>query len=64
MVENRRETGARALKPAPHRPRTDQNAALPKKPKPYGLTRKPDETEKKARHSEGVDLSDEGERDE
>lgn len=59
MVENRRETGGRVLKPVQTdvqtEKQTDQDAALPKRPKPYGLTRKLDETEEKARHSEGVD---------
>ncbi len=39
LRENHRETGARKLKERPDlQPETDQNAAMPKKPEPYGLT--------------------------
>jgi hypothetical protein len=54
--ENCRQTGARAYNPAPdewNRDEVTSEAALPKKPEPYGLTRKQDETLEKTRQSEG-----------
>ncbi|WP_170314609.1 hypothetical protein [Aquibium carbonis] len=38
MKANDRETGARKLEPHPRRDQTDQNAGMPMKPRPYGLT--------------------------
>lgn len=54
MVRNNRETGRRIPK-EDHRPdQTDQNAALPPQPKPYGLTEGLNETDARTRKSEGV----------
>lgn len=53
MNDNNRETGARKLE-ADHRPKqTDQDAVLPEKPQPYGLTEPVDEVDEKTRHSDG-----------
>ena len=53
MNDNRRETGARKLE-ADNRPKeTDQDAALPDKPQPYGLTEPVDDVDEKTRHSDG-----------
>ncbi len=54
MVDNRRETGAQKLQADERREETDQNAALPKKPEPYGLTESVDDVDEKTRHSDGV----------
>lgn len=57
--DNRRETGARKY-PAVKRTEeseTSQDAALPKRPSPYGLTERLDETNEKTRHSDGVNPS-------
>lgn len=56
MVENKRETGARKLEPAHRSRETDQNAGMPKKPVPYGLTEPVEEVNEKTRHSDGVNL--------
>jgi hypothetical protein len=52
---NNRETGARKYPPTPVRKKTDTDAALPRKPEPYGLTEAVDETPEKTRKSDGVD---------
>jgi hypothetical protein len=53
MVENKRETGARKLEPAHRSRETDQNAGMPKKPGPYGLTEPVEDVNEKTRHSDG-----------
>lgn len=55
MSRNERETGGRILKERADPPETDQDAALPARPNPYGLTRPVDETEEKTRVSNGTD---------
>lgn len=60
MNTNNRETGARKLQPADRRDETDQNAGMPKKPEPYGLTESVDDVDEKTRHSDGVNPSSEG----
>ena len=57
MNRNKRETGVRKPETSNQSAETDTDAALPAKPEPYGLTESTDETEEKARHSEGVDQS-------
>lgn len=54
MTTNDRETGVR--KPHIIKPQreTDQNAGMPKKPEPYGLTEPVDDVNEKTRHSDGV----------
>lgn len=54
MTTNRRETGARKLQSDPRAATENQDAALPKKPAPYGLTESIDDVEEKTRHSDGV----------
>ena len=54
MTTNRRETGARKLQPDHRAAIKDQDAALPKKPTPYGLTESVNDVEEKTRHSDGV----------
>lgn len=56
MTEDRyrRETGRRTARIAEERPETDTEAALPRKPRPYGLTEAVDETQDKTRRSEGT----------
>jgi hypothetical protein len=54
MSTNRRETGARKLQPDHRTAAKDQDAALPKKPAPYGLTEPVDDVEEKTRHSDCV----------
>jgi hypothetical protein len=54
MTANRRETGARKLQPVHRATTKDQDAALPNKPVPYGLTEPVDDVEEKTRHSDGV----------
>ena len=60
MNTNRRETGARKLQPAQSHRETDQNAGMPKKPEPYGLTESVDDVDEKTRHSDGVKPSSTG----
>lgn len=60
MNTNRRETGARKLRPAQPRRETDRNAGMPKKPEPYGLTESVDDVDEKTRHSDGVNQSTKG----
>jgi len=57
MNDNHREPGAR--KPVQdHRPsETDQDAGMPKKPKPYGLTEPVDDVDAKVRPSDGQQSS-------
>jgi hypothetical protein len=62
MSTNRRETGARKLQPARTGRETDQNAGMPKKPDPYGLTVSVDDVDEKTRHSDGVNSSSKGRR--
>ena len=62
MNTNNRETGARKLQPADRRDETDQNAGMPKKPEPYGLTKSVDDVDEKTRHSDGVNQSAKGKR--
>ncbi len=57
MNTNNRESGARKLQPARTHRETDQNAGMPKKPKPYGLTESVDDVDEKTRHSDGVNPS-------
>lgn len=54
MVENKRETGARKLEPVHRSRETDQNAGMPKKPVPYGLTEPVEDVDEKPRYSNGV----------
>jgi hypothetical protein len=54
MNTNNRETGARKLQPARRLLETDQNAGMPKKPEPYGLTESVDDVDDKTRHSDSV----------
>lgn len=62
MNTSRRETGARKLQPADRSDETDQNAGMPKKPEPYGLTESVDDVDEKTRHSHGVNPSSKGKR--
>jgi len=62
MSTNRRETGARKLQPPDRREETDQNAGMPKKPVPYGLTESVDNVDEKTRHSDGVNPRSKGRR--
>ena len=57
MNSNERETGARKLQPIRRVPETDQNAGMPKKPRPYGLTESVHDVDEKTRHSDGLDPS-------
>lgn len=62
MTTNNRETGARKLQPAQTHRETDQNAGMPKKPEPYGLTESVDDVDEKTRHSNGVNPPSKGRR--
>lgn len=54
MTTGKYETGSRKLR-SDHRPaRTDQNAAMPRRPVPYGLTEPIDDVDEKTRHSDGA----------
>ncbi|MEO3385331.1 hypothetical protein [Mesorhizobium sp. CAU 1741] len=57
MDGNDRETGARTTRIDNRPTQTDQNAGMPKKPKPYGLTESVDDVEEKTRHSDGQNPS-------
>lgn len=57
MKSNHRETGARKLQPTRRVPETDQNAGMPKKPRPYGLTEAVHYVNEKTRHSDGMNTS-------
>lgn len=52
--DNRRETGKRKLHSSTEPNQVDVDAALPRKPDPYGLTERTDETQEKTRQSDGV----------
>ena len=54
MSTNRYESGARKPVPDNRLPETDQNAGMPPKPEPYGLTESLDDVDEKTRHSDGV----------
>jgi hypothetical protein len=62
MNTNNRESGARKLQPARTHRETDQNAGMPKKPKPYGLTESVDDVDEKTRRSDGVNPPSKGRR--
>ena len=56
-MTNNRETGVRKPHTINPQPETDQNAGMPKKPEPYGLTESVDDVDEKTRHSDGVNPS-------
>jgi hypothetical protein len=62
MTTNNRETGARKPQTARRLRETDQNAGMPKKPEPYGLTESVDDVEEKTRRSDGVNPPSKGRR--
>ncbi len=53
MNDNRRETGARKPVQDHRQAETDQDAGMPEKPKPYGLTESVADVDEKTRHSDG-----------
>jgi hypothetical protein len=55
MSRQKRETGARKIESVRRTSETNQNAGMPRKPEPYGLTEGVDETQDKTRKSDGVD---------